>query len=170
MPHLLDHLMPALAGADAYGGALDALPIGVWLRSPLIPWSMDRSSILSNVPTLTRVSQFLDKGSWRRSTPDDFRYRVVLRDGARRIERADVRDGRLDVSHVFLSSENARLLPRIRGADFAASATVDPKQNWKVKVNTFHGMLDGPILFVSVATVSLLGGGYLLYNHSKKMR
>lgn len=169
MSHLLDHLMPALAGADAYGGALDALPIGVWLRSPLIPWSMDRSSILSNVPTLTRVSQFLDKGSWRRSTPDDFRYRVVLRDGARRIERADVRDGRLDVSHVFLSSENARLLPRIQGADFAASATVDPKQNWKVKASLF----DGPsptLLLIPVAAVSLLGGGYLLYKRSKKMR
>jgi hypothetical protein len=80
---LLDHLVPAFSG-EAYGdrGLLDDLPAGVWLTSTIRPMTIN--------PTLGLVQSVYepDKEQHRPARPDDFRYRVIVRDGQRRVERA----------------------------------------------------------------------------------
>ncbi len=160
---VLDHLVPAF-GADVYGASLDELPLGVWFTSTIRPMTMN--------PTLGLVQSVYDpdKKQHRPARPSDFRYRVIVRDGQRRVERATLQTGGgravLRTGRGLLSSEDSELLPKIQHQAFANTASVDPKQNWKVEgMLGGGGDLMGPIARVFILYPALFIGG--IYGLSK---
>ena len=162
---LLDHLVPAISG-EAYGdrGLLDDLPLGVWLTSTIRPMTMN--------PTLGLVQSVYDpdKKQDRPARPEDFRYRVIVRDGVRRVERAtlETEGGRttLRVGAGLFSSAGSNLLPKIQHQAFANTAVVDPKQNWRVEGMFGSGLdLIGSLARVFVLYPALFIGG--IYGLSK---
>lgn len=172
MAHLLDHLVPAFGG-DVYGGALDGLPLGVWLRSGILPMKRDGLPLFGP-PALQRIMKVRvpDEDRWRQATSDDFRYRVVVISGQRRVERANVvvEGGvpHLEVGAGFLSSEGSNLLPRVQHAAFSNNVSVDPKQDWRTKKAglDFTGLFDREIK-IAIGAVTVVGG-YMVYRRLRR--
>ena len=160
---LLDHLVPAISG-EAYGdrGLLDDLPLDVWLTSTIRPMTMN--------PTLGLVQSVYDpdKKQDRPARPEDFRYRVIVRDGQRRVERASLLTEKgqtsLRTGTGLFSSADSNLLPKIQHQAFASTASVDPKQNWRVERFSI-GVGVGSLARVFVLYPALFIGG--IYGLSK---
>ena len=174
---LLDHLVPAFSG-DAYGGRglLDDLPVGVWLTSTIHPMTMDWHLIVWSpihpMPTLGPIKRIFDPGGKRDdqpARPDDFRYRVIVRDGQRRVEIATLRTGEgravLSMQEGYAPPESG-LLARIQHQAFASTAAIDSEQNWRVEGPPEGGLFDREIKIAVGATVAI--GGYLLYRRFRK--
>ena len=162
---LLDHLVPAFGAAQDDSG-IASLPMGLWLRSTILPMVLDRSSLVSNVPMLQQIGRVRASGTdtFRRATPEDFRYRVIVREGVRRIEHARVmaeKDGsRLQVGCAMLSLPDSDLLAKIQHPAFVRSAEIDPKQDWKVE--DAHSLDMGTAIVSGIATKIVLPGALFL--------
>jgi hypothetical protein len=173
---ILDHLVPAFSG-DAYGdrGLLDDLPLGVWFTSTIHPMTMDWHLVVWSpihpMPTLGPIQRVYDPG-WkhndRPARPDDFRYRVIVRDGQRRVEIATLRteEGRAVLYMHSGYVPESDLLARIQHQAFANTAATDPKQDWRIEGLPGSGLdLIGPLARVFVLYPALFIGG--IYGLSK---
>ena len=101
-PSVLDHLVPAF-GADVYGASFDKLPLNVWMKSNIKPMNFGGAS-------------------------EDYRYRVVMFGGERRVEFGLVNrevDGRIFLAKPIDPSGVQLYLPKAQHAAFARTATVD---------------------------------------------
>jgi len=134
---LIDHLVPALAPAYGASDPLASLPLGVWLKAPFIPFKMDEKG-RATTQKLVVYDQF-SKPDFRASRPDDFRYRVLEKDGRRVVEVAEVQHYRriekptLEVGYNTSYNRNLdhhHMLPPIQHKLLAATASVDP-QRWR---------------------------------------